>query len=573
MKLSFRTKVIGLIAIPFLLYIGTSIYYPLYVNTTVDKLKQQLYTTSYTANNEIMNADRDVYQALFAYTLIDLGNLTGKELEDAVKDYKDNIQQANDRMANARELMEKAGLLNITARGADRPVSALFKDFADGFNAWAEDTSQAIQSGKHVNEDVTALFLQGRSGIDTIGNILDENALISLQKIEDDNNSSQKSMIIQGSLIVIVVVILMYIVMRRLGKSVRSAASKTSRIMQGDLTVESEAKYSSDEMGAILKSTDAMIGNLKSMIGGIIDNASKVADSSVTLHTASRETADSANHIAEHIQEVTNGTELQARGAEETSRAIEEMAIGINRIADNTSEMASQSTDTSSYASEGRESLDHMIGQMNEMKETLTLLAQSIQTLENHSGTIGKIADEITAFASQTNILSLNASIEAARAGEHGKGFAVVAGEIRKLASQSFESADSIRELVTATKEDITEAADSMNKTLVEVEKSGQTIEVLDNQFKRISDAIEQMAEQLQENSAIAEQMSASAEQVSASMEQSSRASSDNLGKIQSVAAATEEQLALMGSMAESAVQLKEIVGDLSRAVSYFKVN
>ncbi|MBD3918047.1 methyl-accepting chemotaxis protein [Paenibacillus sp. PR3] len=572
MKLGFRTKVIGLISIPFLLYIGTSIYYPLYVNSTVDKLKQQLYITSYSANNQIMNADRDVYQALSAFTFIDLGNPKGPERDNAMKDVKENIQQANDRMASARQLMEKAGLMNITAQGQDRPVSALFKDFDSGFNAWASAVIQTLESGKHGDAELYALFQTGRSGIDALGDILDQYALEALEKIDNDNKASQKSAIIAAAIIVIVIVLLMYFVMRLLSRSVRSAASKTSRIMQGDLTVESEARYSSDELGTILKSTDAMIGNLKSMIGGIIDNANKVAESSVSLHTASRETAASANHIAEHIQEVTSGTEVQARGAEETARAIEEMAIGIARIADNTSEMASQSTDTSSHAAEGRESLDHMIGQMNEMKAIMTSLASSIQTLENHSGTIGKIADEITAFASQTNILSLNASIEAARAGEHGKGFAVVAGEIRKLAEQSFQSADSIRDLVTATMTDISSASSSMNQTLVEVDKSSSTIEALDDQFMRIADAIQRMSDQLQENSAISEQMSASAEQVSASMEMSSQAAADNLGKIQSVAAATEEQLALMGSMSESAAQLKEIVSDLSNAVSHFKV-
>jgi Methyl-accepting chemotaxis protein len=572
MKLGFRTKVIGLITIPFLLYIGTSIYYPIYISSTVDKLKQQLYITSYLTNNEILNADRDVYQALSAYTYIDLGQPTGAERDNAVRDFEENIQQANDRIANAHQQMENAGLINLVDQSSNRPISAFFKEFEDGFNAWVAGSREALESGKSGDSELFAKFTQARTDLDVIGNVLDLYALQSLKNMEEENETQEKSTLIAVAVVVIVVSLMIYVVMRRLSQSVRSAATKTSRIMQGDLTVESEAKYSSDELGTILKSTDAMIDNLKSMIGSIVDNAGKVADSSVSLNTASRETAASANHIAEHIQEVTSGTEVQARGAEEAARAMEEMTIGIARIADNTSEMASQSTDTSSYAAEGRDSLDHMIGQMNEMKATLTTLAKSIQTLENHSGTIGKIADEITAFASQTNILSLNASIEAARAGEHGKGFAVVAGEIRKLAEQSFQSADSIRELVTATMTDISSASGSMGQTLVEVEKSSSTIEVLDDQFMRIADAIQRMSEQLQENSAIAEQMSASAEQVSASMEMSSQTAADNLGKIQSVAAATEEQLALMGSMSESAAQLQEIVSDLSNAVSHFKV-
>lgn len=61
---------------------------------------------------------------------------------------------------------------------------------------------------------------------------------------------------------------------------------------------------------------------------------------------------------------------------------------------------------------------------------------------------IQEATELIASIASQTNLLSLNASIEAARAGEQGRGFAVVAGEIRTLADQCSESADKIANVV-----------------------------------------------------------------------------------------------------------------------------
>ena len=74
---------------------------------------------------------------------------------------------------------------------------------------------------------------------------------------------------------------------------------------------------------------------------------------------------------------------------------------------------------------------------------------------------IGNIITDIEDIASQTNLLSLNASIEAARAGEAGKGFAVVADQIGKLAADSAKSVVNTRDLI--------------DKTLVEIEK-GNTI-------------------------------------------------------------------------------------------------
>ena len=67
----------------------------------------------------------------------------------------------------------------------------------------------------------------------------------------------------------------------------------------------------------------------------------------------------------------------------------------------------------------------------------------SLQALTRINDMVAQILD----IASQTNLLSLNASIEAARAGEQGKGFAVVAQEIGNLATNSSETAVQIQEI------------------------------------------------------------------------------------------------------------------------------
>jgi methyl-accepting chemotaxis protein len=73
---------------------------------------------------------------------------------------------------------------------------------------------------------------------------------------------------------------------------------------------------------------------------------------------------------------------------------------------------------------------------------------QKVQEFEKHTANINGFIQVINEIASQTNLLSLNASIEAARAGESGRGFSVVADEMKKLAEQSMQAANQIQKIV-----------------------------------------------------------------------------------------------------------------------------
>ena len=91
-------------------------------------------------------------------------------------------------------------------------------------------------------------------------------------------------------------------------------------------------------------------------------------------------------------------------------------------------------------------------------------MVDAMARISDTSNKIGNIISEIEDIASQTNLLSLNASIEAARAGEAGRGFAVVADQIRQLAEQSTKSAVDTRDLIEGSMQEIKEgnqAADS----------------------------------------------------------------------------------------------------------------
>lgn len=84
-----------------------------------------------------------------------------------------------------------------------------------------------------------------------------------------------------------------------------------------------------------------------------------------------------------------------------------------------------------------------------ELQETMQLVKHDIEELHDLNNQINDIASLIADIASETNLLSLNASIEAARAGEHGKGFAVVASEVRKLSENTTKAVETVNSIVS----------------------------------------------------------------------------------------------------------------------------
>ncbi|WP_373230729.1 methyl-accepting chemotaxis protein [Cohnella sp.] len=574
-NVAIKTKLLILLFVPLLLFALTAIYLLQMNSSNINKLTTVLYDTTNRATSLVLNADRDMYQAYSGYLRTQSSYITPSDKEQAYKDFNENVTQANDRINQALSILKEQQLIQLTHAESGKSIDSIIQDVTVLFKQWVEQADKNMQettSSAETEAKLHTQFEEARENINQFGEILEVYALANVSEINKEKKTTNTT---TYSLLILKWLLLSlfgFILIRKITSTVALVQLKTKQVSDGILKYNPQKKYDKDELGQILLSVDNMIGKMRELIGGIANSTQLVANASHDLSISAQESTSAASHVAENIQEVTSLVDVQATITGEASTAMEEMAVGVQKIAESTNRIAEHSQQTNEQADHGADLLLKLREQLDQMMGTLLKTNLSVNLLNEKSAKIGAITENITSFANQTGILSLNASIEAARAGEHGRGFAVVAAEIRKLATSSLESAQVINELIADTQSEIDQATAFMRTTVVQSERGTSIMDDVANGFQSIADSIKQVSEQIHDTSAVTEQMSASSEEVSAGMEQSSSSARDISGKAQSVAAATEEQLALVESISNSADQLKDIVSKLNESVRFFKL-
>ena len=244
------------------------------------------------------------------------------------------------------------------------------------------------------------------------------------------------------------------------------------------------------------------------------------------------EISNLAEQVSSNSSEVENASKSLADGATEQAGVIEELNATIDTVVDMAEDTAKETQNASARVKASA-------NKANEEKEKMNELLTEMEHITEISKEIGNIITDIEDIASQTNLLSLNASIEAARAGEAGKGFAVVADQIGKLAADSAKSAVNTRDLI--------------DKTLVEIEKGNMITRTTAESFNQIIADMESFAEIAQNTMEKANSQAESLEQIGQGIEQLS-------GVVQGNAASSEENTAISINLAEGAAKMRDRV-------------
>ena len=349
------------------------------------------------------------------------------------------------------------------------------------------------------------------------------------------------------------------IITKSITEPIEQIETAVASLRKGELSnVEMLTYESEDELGDTIRNLKEAMGILADYVSEISVEVKAIAQGDLTkngdditdflgdfselkesllyilkrFNSTLTEISDLAEQVSSNASQVENASKSLADGATEQAGVIEELNATIDTVVNLAADTAKETQSASARVKASA-------NKANEEKEKMNDLLMEMEHITDISKEIGNIITDIENIASQTNLLSLNASIEAARAGEAGKGFAVVADQIGKLAADSAKSAVNTRDLI--------------DKTLVEIEKGNTITRTTADAFNQIIADMEAFAELAENTMEKANSQAESLEQIGQGIEQLSSVVQDN-------AASSEENSAISINLAEGATKMHDRV-------------
>lgn len=508
--------------------------------------------------------------------------VSGSTDNASIPSNSDNMMQ---NMSQEIENLESkfADLQEIINKLDNSEIQAAYETYYSVYNSYSENASKTLGTDSNDADS----FLQSTQSGSNITEQLDEAYSTLYSLIDDEVNNASTALYSQFTLsdraniiifaILIATGIIIILAILKIVRPLQSANGQLSKIIsdidssKGDLTSRININ-SHDEVGELVDGINLFIEKLQEIMKSIRSQSENIL-------VSSKEIADKINESGNNTNEVSATMDEIAAAMQEISATVEELSSGSENIFESIIHLTDKINDGNvltkdiqsrslNYKTEIENEKTNAVAIINEIKNTLE------QSIENskEAAQIQSLTENILQIASQTNLLSLNASIEAARAGEAGKGFSVVAAQISELAESSRTIAKNIQEISTLVTESVTGLSSDSKKLLEFVNNDVLTdydkfVAISDNYYNdavNVNNILEEFTNGTSALKTTMSEMNHGINDISTTIEESANGTNDISSKIRNIASSVE---AIKSQTAEN----QSIGNELKKNVEVFK--
>ena len=396
---------------------------------------------------------------------------------------------------------------------------------------------------------------------------------------DDDVLKDSASLIVKVTAISLIIgmaaIVVVFIFIRKIVPPLSYAANAVEELAALDFRVKNERQERrfaglKDEVGNIMRAVLKLRGELTAVVTELKNQSGNLFEQSDSLSKSASDTMNNMKDTDRAVDEMANGATMLAQETQSASENVIEIGNMIDKVNDNTEELAKDADNMKELGENAENILRQLIAGQKEMVTHIGVVNDKTHEANKAAGKISEVVNLITEIASQTNLLSLNASIEAARAGEAGRGFAVVAENIKQLAEQTTSSAADIQDIIHDLEQKSGETVEKTEAVNNIVNKQSEDMKQTADILNQVITGITGLIDKIDSIAVSVANMDKSKENVVDVIGNLSSVSQENAASTEETSASTTMAMETAKKIADEAVKLKDIAQELEDRMKQF---